>query len=194
MVSHFPAQCKAPYDAIWKRAEERRCPNLVHIVANTTTYSVRLRQLQTNFTIADNFDSLADLWSQWYRQYLEADFPRLIIRFEDTIYHLEAVVSAIRDCVGLAPVNRPFHYQISSAKSHGDSGDFVESLKKYATEIGRYRGLTHEDRKYARRHLDAELMNLFGYKQAPVPIYPEDLQGPWSDWTLPVHRADDDPR
>ena len=31
------------------------------------------------------FDSIAHFWSQWYNEYLEADFPRLIIRFEGTM-------------------------------------------------------------------------------------------------------------
>jgi hypothetical protein len=51
-------------------------------------------------TIVRKYKSLAHVWSEWYREYLDADFPRLIVRFEDLIFHAPAVLEQIRECVG----------------------------------------------------------------------------------------------
>ena len=117
------------------------------------------------------------MWSEWNRQYYKAPYPRLMVRFEDALYRLEEVVKAIRECIGDTS-NEPLEYLISSAKSHGKPEDFVAALAKYVTTIGRHRAMNEEDRKYANRALDPELMKIFRYEYAPVEVPPEDMQGP----------------
>lgn len=51
-------------------------------------------------TVSREYKSLAHAWSEWYREYLDADFPRLMVRFEDLIFHAPAVLEKIRECVG----------------------------------------------------------------------------------------------
>ena len=43
--------------------------------------------------------SLIHMWKVFYQTYLDAEYPRLMIRFEDTLYHPEKVWEAIVDCL-----------------------------------------------------------------------------------------------
>jgi len=70
----------------------------------------------------DKYDSLADMWSDWYRSYIDAEFPRLIIRFEDTLFHAEKIMEIISKCVG-APMEIQYQYHTAKSKK-GPSSDF----------------------------------------------------------------------
>lgn len=117
------------------------------------------------------YESLADMWSTWYGAYLDADFPRLMIRFEDTLFHAERVMEIITDCVGGRPGEQPsppFRYHLGKSK-RGPSSDFPTALGKYGREAGRYDGMTADDRKYALSALDEKLMRTFRYPQITTP-------------------------
>jgi hypothetical protein len=86
-----------------------RCPNLVALdrmaaaSMNDTTHVDELmgEPVETAWSqTTRKYKSLAHVWSEWYREYLDADFPRLIVRFEDLIFHAPAVLEQIRECVG----------------------------------------------------------------------------------------------
>jgi hypothetical protein len=66
-----------------------------------------------------HWESLVDLWNDWYRQYLEADYPRLIVRFEDLLFQAPAVMQQISECMGVDFNEETFKYQTKSAKGHG---------------------------------------------------------------------------
>lgn len=112
----------------------------------------------------DHYDSLIDLWSEWNSLYYHADYPRLMIRFEDTLFHAERVMHLITECAGIE-TDEPFKYHIDSSKHLKSSADFVTALGKYGSADGRYDGLTPPDMKYLQTHLDEELMKVFHYKQ-----------------------------
>jgi hypothetical protein len=40
---------------------------------------------------SDSHLSLAHFWSEWYRLYMDADYPRIIVRFEDLLFYGEEV-------------------------------------------------------------------------------------------------------
>lgn len=165
-------QCRVPYDVDWKRDPSNRCPNLIRW-DSSTTYNVTLIQRQTNFQMRDDFATLADLWSEWHRQYLDADFPRLMIRMEDALHHMEHILDKIRECIDW-PKDKAFQHEIGVAKRHGNPADFLSSVAKLASWEGRHLGLTSEDRLYCQRALDPELMRIFHYSQAP-------LEAPYTD-------------
>lgn len=170
------------YDGYWEKAENYRCPNLVRSAHNSSTYEVVVHAQQTNYEKTDNYTSLAHLWSDWNRQWLKADgYPRLMIRFEDTLYRLPQVVESIRQCVGAQSPGR-FIYLTSKPKSHGNPTDFVKALARYASWQGRHRGLNEADRQYAQSALDPDLMRVFGYHPAPLEVDPADLEGKFSGW------------
>lgn len=133
---------------------------------NKTTYNVTVSEFQTNYTEVDHYASLADMWSEWYMQYFNADYPRLIVRFEDILYRLEEVVDVVRDCVGMEATDKPFRYLLGRPKFHGDPTDILVALKKYADDADRYNGLTNEDKKYASKALNSQLMEVFKYPPA----------------------------
>ena len=175
MASHSFSilQCKTPYRAEWPRIAGH-CPNLV-----ATPYekqhglvSPDMDQFKVNVTInahtteVDYFDNLADYWSKWNQAYLDVDFPRLMVRFEDAIFHAEEVMKAIAECAGVERVE-PHQYFAGQAKSHGLSSNFLGTLSKYGTAEGRFAGMRNEDLAFARSALSPSLMELFQYKNAP---------------------------
>lgn len=180
------AMCKAPYDARWHKLPDNRCPNLWNAY-NSTTYSLNVRTQQTQFRHVDHYESLADMWTQFNRQYWNATFPRLMIRFEDTLTHAEEIVGAIRDCVGLEPSQEQFHFVLQVLKRHGQPSDFVQSLRSMATDDNKHRGMNKEDRVYAQTALDPELMTAFRYKYAPLSVPPQDVQGPFPELGQPSY-------
>jgi len=67
----------------WAHGPER-CPNLVADVDSsmTTADAGQPVKILWGRNFWRHWKSLAHVWSEWYREYLDADFPRLIIRFE----------------------------------------------------------------------------------------------------------------
>lgn len=123
---------------------------------------------------------MADMWSEWNLKYWNADFPRLLVRFEDLLFHTEAVVRNIRKCLngyskpsGSPP---PFQYVLEAAKDHGFSADYVTAMQRYGTRLYRHKGMTRADKIYANQALSEVLMKTFHYP--PVPVWHENVRGP----------------
>lgn len=185
------SMCKEWYDAKWEKPRDRRCPSIIKDPVNQTTYKVYALLQQTNYEKMENYTSLPEMWNVWNRQYLDADFPRLIIRFEDTLYRMDEVMDHIRTCIGMDPRKAPpFQYSVDRAKKHGAPTDFVPALQMHMTDDGRHHGMTTLDRNYTNQVLDAKLMSTFGYRYAPLEPTPQDLQGPWAGQALPRRGAD----
>lgn len=118
----------------------------------------------------NTFDSLADYWSEWNSEFFrETYMPRLMIRFEDTLYHAEAVHDKIQECLfgkeSLESDTKPFQYHSDSTKPFNP--DLAQTLIKYGTEEGRYANMTFEDLEYANEALASDLMSMFHYPAAP---------------------------
>ena len=43
------------------------------------------------------FVVLVHLWNDWYTEYLEASYPRLLVRFEDLIFYPQQTTNLICD-------------------------------------------------------------------------------------------------
>lgn len=179
------AMCKAPYDVRWHKLANKRCPNLWN-EDNLTAYPANARTHQTDFQKIDYYDSLIDVWNQFFREYYyNATFPRLIVRYEDVVSRPERVVGAIRECIDMEPSKRPFVYPMQPAKTHGNPAGFAESMQHLATSQGRHRGMNKLDRVYAASVLDQELMQLFHYQYAPLRVAPSDMQEPFAELGKP---------
>jgi len=170
---------------MWDRGEDFRCPNLVRDDKPDETVEIFVNTHASGRKLKYTYKSLADMWTKWNREYLESDTPRLIIRFEDMMYHLEEILQTIRDCVG-PPVGRkdydPLRYEIGDAKPHGNPTGFVDALPKQASDEKRHKGLNAKDRHYAHQALDAELMEIFHYNQVPLQVPEADISGPYIDY------------
>lgn len=76
----FQSMCESPYLLNWEHGK-LHCPNLMD--DRSTSVPVTL-SLGSRLQYKRTWDSLVHVWSDWYWEYYDADFPRLIIRFEGT--------------------------------------------------------------------------------------------------------------
>lgn len=144
------------------------CPNLVPS-ASEKQVRPRLRKA-TTFALSakygteyqQDYKSLAAMWSTWNRDYFDADFPRLFVRFEDIIFNAEKVMHVVAACAGLS-VNSPYRAMLEPSKDHGGSSSLLSAMIHYGTSAGRFDGMLPEDLEYAQVALDKELMQRFHY-------------------------------
>ena len=187
-ITWMASMCRHPYKARWRHTP-KHCPNLVPnkfdrgrtLGKGEMGIKVKWATSLHDFPgrpIPDargktfvNYKSLAHLWNQWYGEWLDAPFPRLMVRFEDLIFHAEETVGEICKCGG-GTLKKRFRYVEDSAKGqggpHAGSAGFLASLITYGNRTLRMEGILKEsaDVEYARKHLDGDLMDLIGY--API--------------------------
>ncbi|KAL7533213.1 hypothetical protein ACHAWF_004384 [Thalassiosira exigua] len=185
-ITWMASMCRHSYEARWRHTSDH-CPNLVPNEYDRGrrpgegTMGVRAKWATKHIgdePIPDkknrtfvNYDSLVDLWNIWYKDWHSASFPRLMVRFEDLMFHAEETVTQVCECGGgtMKPV---FKYVEESAKGesgpHAGSAGFLASLVTYGNRTLRMEGILTDNRDalYARQNLDKELMELFGY--API--------------------------
>jgi len=164
--SWLQSMCSHPYAAIWRHGKHH-CPNLVADEGDRR----EMKQVpKESFEVTIKFDknmhyhskSLVHLWSEWYRQYLEVDYPVLLVRFEDLVFQPATVLREIADCVD-GVLNDRIVYQVSSSKLHGSGTDYTKAIIKTADTKARPNNMTAADLAFAEQHLDSELMELFHY-------------------------------
>jgi hypothetical protein len=112
-----------------------------------------------------HFESILHVWNQFYQQYLTADFPRLMVRFEDSMYLFPQVLDEIQQCVyGYSKSNITEQY-FRKAKSHGSRSNLWSALRKNSDTNLRLQSLSSlSEKQYARSVLDSKLMEVFHYK------------------------------
>mmetsp|Transcript_22578 Transcript_22578/g.33045 ORF Transcript_22578/g.33045 Transcript_22578/m.33045 type:complete len:414 (-) Transcript_22578:87-1328(-) len=167
------SMCRHKYAANWMHFEGH-CPNLVpitpkekKIIDDAETVEVKIRYFKHNVT---SHTSMAGLWNDWYGSYLDADFPRLVVRFEDLLLHAEDVVGKVCRCGGGKMYNKPFEYIQDSAKKkggkvHEGSNGLVKSMIKYGDAANRLKPYQPEDLEYAKLTLREDLMDQFHYSR-----------------------------
>ena len=108
-------------------------------------------------------------------------FERQKISFEDIIFHPKEVTKTFCECAGgELDQHHKFHFIVDSAKKGGDKihgkhrTSYLDALKKYGTEKGRYDLYQQPDLDYSTKHLDHTLMEAFQYKYPPMAPYIEE--------------------
>lgn len=148
--------------------------DFANFTLNSTVVPVRVR-----YKSGELFhESLAHMWNEWYHEYIDADFPRIVVRLEDLVFHSKEVVTNICTCIG-GTMNKEFQYvtqtaKVGDANIHGKVEDRTNMFKwftKWHLE-DRTNNMTREDHEYATEHLDSELLDLFHYILPPA----EDVQ------------------
>lgn len=185
-VSWMASMCRHPYEARWPHYTEH-CPNLVpnkvdrrhsSRLGSGGTIGLKVKFATRHFgdePIPDESDktfipykSLVDFWNTWYHEWYDASFPRVMIRFEDLLFHAEETVAQVCTCWG-GTMRSEFRYVKNSAKGqkgpHAGSAGFLASLVTYGNSTLRNKGILTDQRDvlYARKNLDEELMTAFGY-------------------------------
>lgn len=198
--------CTNSYDLSWAGRTGRECPVItmnprsihgkgiaIKFGGKSLDDALRLEHgLQARIPeTTQSWPSLYHVWNDFYNQYLHAPFPRLIVRYEDTMLHLPQVIHAIQACIGadwksealLNETKAPFvtisspgthgHHPVTAvrvltapAKTHGNTkrGEtLVDVLKKNTDATQRYFEMNHDEIEYSREALDPELMRIFHY-------------------------------
>lgn len=162
----MPSMCRHAYAMHWQK-EKDHCPNLLE--EDGGLVPVRIDYAKFTRTHA----SMVHHWNEWYQNYLQAPWPRVLIRFEDLIFHPRNVTQTICECAGGELNDKPFQYIVDSAKvgkAHGtEKTGYVDAIAKYGKDRHRWKGMTNEDLDFARSQLDPDLMKLFRYRPPQAP-------------------------
>ena len=200
--------CTASYDLEWDRGRytSSKCPGFV--MRNATleqdgaalasshskvvdkheiTFRVEFDLLPQKTSV--KYPSLAAVWNAFHRQYLDASFPRLLIRFEDTLFYLPEIIQSVQECAGASwkspkdlsendiqnttawsEEGRPniLLYKTAS-KAHGNSHQndkrsyFLTTIQKNANPFSRLHDMNKLEQDHTRHTLDPELMRIFHY-------------------------------
>ena len=166
------SMCKQGYGVRWDHSPRKHCPNLVPNDYDRRRFR-RLKNASSvpvwqgsNLKNGPSWQSLAHFWNDWYELYLRENYPRLIIRFEDTLFHGEEVMEKVCNCAG-GKQPKHFTYVIDNAKwdhKHAQN-NLVSAIVKYGTDARRYDNMTSDDLRFAARHLNPELMKAFRYQE-----------------------------
>lgn len=108
------------------------------------------------------WDSLMHFYVDYYTQYLQAEYPRLIVRFEDIVFQPMAVLEQIAECLGVT-LATPIQFQTGSSKSHGSHSDLLHVFTKTADAQRRMRGITAPDMQFIQQHWPSWLSETFHY-------------------------------
>jgi hypothetical protein len=114
-ITWMSSMCRHQYESRWIHPP-KHCPNLVpnrydrrrKPGVGTITLRVKFATKHIgNEPIPDNknrtfvnYTSLVDMWNVWYKDWYDVSFPRLMVRFEDLLFHAEDVVSQVCACGG----------------------------------------------------------------------------------------------
>jgi hypothetical protein len=185
-VTWMASMCRHQYQTRWKHSN-MHCPNLVpnrndrgrkpgvgtiDVTVKFATKHIGDEPIPDNKNQTFvNYTSLIDMWNVWNKEWYNVSFPRLMVRFEDLLFHAENVVSQVCQCGG-GTMARDFRYVEDSAKGdrgpHAGSAGFLASLVTYGNSTLRMKGILTDgaDVEYTRGHLDKDLVEMFGY--API--------------------------
>ncbi len=120
------------------------------------------------------YASLVDMWNNYYNDYLNATFPRLIVRYEDVLLHSNEIIPEICECIGGTIHNNEKGINLirESAKDEGIFGktsNLVDSLIRYGDVELRTAHLSHGDMLFAKDHVNMDLMKQFHYNLPMIP-------------------------
>jgi hypothetical protein len=160
--------CKHPYSAKWDGYHEKVCPHLIDKHQKLVELNVKYADNRV-----DHHLSLAHLWNDWYRYYFDTKlYPRIMVRFEDLIFHAKNMTYQICSCAGgKIRTDRPFQYIVDSAKDGPGHGSVRTGMAaawiKYGKPLKAMAGYSKEDWEAARQFLDKDLMETFKYQHPP---------------------------
>lgn len=99
-------------------------------------------------------------------QYTRAVFPRMIIRYEDLIFHPKMVVKDLCECVQGEFIDSNFSFRVDNVKNHGEqNSSMLISMWKSTDSSRRVKGLTNDELLYSYKSVHTDLMSIFQYKR-----------------------------
>eukprot|EP00533_Pseudo-nitzschia_delicatissima_P002370 CAMPEP_0116079666 /NCGR_PEP_ID=MMETSP0327-20121206/1265_1 /TAXON_ID=44447 /ORGANISM="Pseudo-nitzschia delicatissima, Strain B596" /LENGTH=496 /DNA_ID=CAMNT_0003570309 /DNA_START=97 /DNA_END=1587 /DNA_ORIENTATION=+ len=166
------SMCKEGYGVRWDHDSSKHCPNLIPNEFDQRRFPKLASKDKVQVWMGANpkkgptWPSLIHYWNAWYESYFKNnDIPRLVIRFEDTLFYPKQVMEQVCHCGGgTLAVNHD--YSLDEAKpehKHDHKNNFVTAMIEYGTNSTRLRNMTKEDIGVAIQHLNPTLMQAFGY-------------------------------
>lgn len=118
--------------------------------------------------------SLAHFWKEWYQEYYDAKFPRLMIRLEDLVFHPYDTLKPICDCVhGELARKDNFTLEGESIKEGNDRAhsrtqktDLISAFSLHLRS-NRTHGMTLEDKEFAQNVLNDSVVRQYFEYQPP---------------------------
>jgi len=164
------SMCRHKYFASWGKSREH-CPGLIRSTPDELKQGsrgdhlrVRMRYIPSNITY---YNTLVELWNTWYNDWVYADFPRLIVRYEDVLFNPKYLTKTICHCAGgVMKQDKEFKHVVGAAKTmpiHRGSNGLEQALLRYGNSTVRKEQYVKEDIDYALQHLDPNLMKFFHY-------------------------------
>ena len=186
--SWMQSMCKNIYTARWWR-NWPHCPNIIATQPELKYVRTTVNNTELQFAgIAidnDNYSpvrveykagtmyhqSLVHMWRDWYEDYYQSKFPRLMIRLEDLVFHPESVVEQVCDCIGgiFAPEGLQLQGEAPESKTGGGHAvnptDLTGAMIKHVFS-NRTKGMNDADLQETIKILSSDehsMMDVFGY-------------------------------
>jgi hypothetical protein len=107
------------------------------------------------------------MWKDWYQDYYDVKFPRLIIRLEDLVFHPRQILQQVCQCVG-GKLRANITMAGESTKQgadhiHGKNKTNLADAMILHVYSNRTKGMTIDDLQYAKEILKDSVMSDFGY-------------------------------
>ena len=108
------------YAAKFRHGQAQCCP---HPVMKTRTV-VRFRRERP----PRNYTSIVDMWREWNQAYVDVDFPRLMVRYEDLLFNSQETTREVCECAGGTMKIRS-HYSLPKVVSLGETFTFTPKAR-----------------------------------------------------------------
>ena len=136
---------------------------------------------------------MTDMWNDWNIEYLttgvkggEKDFPRVMVRYEDLLYHPVEVVTKLCKCLE-GETRKDFVLISEPAKGnegvHEGSHGYQDAFLRHLDELQRLDNYGTQDLDYAKQSLDENLIKLFGYKHPTFSLIKKNKIHPHEEYT-----------
>lgn len=171
------SMCRQSYNVQFDHSKEY-CPNLVpypsDIQAHPRFRNIKYVPVSISYGTDDHkkfkYESLAHLWNVWYEEYVHADFPRLVLRLEDLLFHAEETITQVCECGGGTMKSGGFVHvaDVANLNPGIETSDnlptgLIGSLILYGNRTHYREHYSDTQLQAAQDILQPELMKLFGY-------------------------------
>ncbi|CAM9240905.1 unnamed protein product [Chrysoparadoxa australica] len=156
------SMCRNRYEvSFWAdngKLGELHCPHL----ANKGAEGALKVRVTYEKDLVTHHESLIHLWNKWYEDWLDVEFPRLLVRFEDLLFAQEQTVRQICSCAG-GVMRDEYQGMEDTSKPHGGGGGRSAALERYGSVEKRVEGFTDQEMDFIRQHASQRVLDLFHY-------------------------------
>jgi len=149
-----------------------RCPNILVNSYDVGFYPHGTVDVQffNNGTEVETFNSLIDLWNNYYKKWLQNDIGRIIIRFEDLLYHPKLIVKEVCSYLDGSTSNSFTHLftNVDSLLTNENldisDKNILSALMRFGNQNERNQVIQDEkELQYVQKVVDKNLLTTFKY-------------------------------